>query len=128
MDLKSNFIIKYAYANHSFSLPPALPDLVPMVVMGLIMIFTGFLAFILWKSTTDRLIRKNQKIFLEDIELLHGTDYLKAKMFEMQSFENAGIIFSRLIDIEMKMHDGVKNEVVCCMKVSLQKWTIKVCN
>ena len=38
-------------------------------------------------------------------------------MFEIQSFENATDINSRFVEVEMKIHDGVKSEVVCCIKV-----------
>ena len=82
------------------------------------MIISQLCAFILWKYTTESLIPKNdQMITLEDFEFLHGTDSLKTKMFEIQSFENAIDINSRFVEVEMKIHDGVKSEVVCCIKV-----------
>ena len=94
-------------------------DFVSIVILGIIMIISQLCAFILWKFTTESLIPKNDEmITLEDLEFLHGTDSLKTKMFEIQSFENAQNINSRLIEVEMKIHDGIKSEVVCCIKVS----------
>ena len=95
----------------------SIPDFVSIVLLGIIMIISGCGALALWKSTTQSLIRKNQKVTLEDLESLHGTDSLKTKMFEIQSFENATDINSRFVEVEMKIHDGVKSEVVCCIKV-----------
>ena len=82
------------------------------------MSISGFGALALWKSTTEILIKKTQMVILEDLESLHGTDSLKNKMFEMQSYENAYDINSKLVEVEIKIHDGVKSEVVCCLKVS----------
>ena len=96
----------------------SMPDFVPIVILGIIIIVLEFWAFILWKYTTESLIRKNQMITLDDLESLHGTDILKNKMFEIQSFEDANNINSRLIEVEMKIHDGVKSEDICCIKVS----------
>ena len=101
----------------------SIPDFVSIVILGTIMLISGFGALALWKSTTDILIRKTQMVTLKDLESLHGTDYLKNKMFEIQSCENAIDINSRLVEVEMKIHDGVKSEVVCCIKVRIQKFS-----
>ena len=87
----------------------------------MIMLFSVFGALILWKSTTEILLRKDQMATLEDLESIHGTDFLKNKMFEIQSYENANVINSRLVEVEMKIHAGVKREVVCCIKVRIQR-------
>ena len=51
---------------------------------------------------------------LSDLEMLHGTDALKRTMFQAQTLDN----FDQIIDMEMKIHNGVLSEVVCCIKVS----------
>ena len=96
----------------------SIPDFVSIAILGILMSISGFGALALWKSTTEILIKKTQMVILEDLESLHGTDSLKNKMFELQSYENAYDINSKLVEVEIKIHDGVKSEVVCCLKVS----------
>ena len=101
----------------------SIPDFVSIVILGTIMLISGFGALALWKSTTEILMGKNQMEILEELENLHGSDSLKAKMFEMQSYESANSINSRLVEVEMKIHEGVKSEVVCCIKVRIQNFS-----
>ena len=104
----------------------SIPDYVSIVILGVILSVSGLGALALWKSTTEILLRKNQMVTLEDLKSLHGTDSLKNKMFEIQSCENANEIISRLVEVEMKIHNGVTSEVVCCIKVSIQKFSNQI--
>ena len=63
--------------------------------------------------------RENQEEKLLDFETIHGTDYLKVRMFQAQKLDNFEEINSAFINLEMKKHNEAFNEVVCCIKVSV---------
>ena len=96
----------------------SLPDSILIITLGLIILIFGILGYCLWEATIIALTKKKQLPTLPDFEMLHGTETLKETMFHAQSLENFELIKSIFVDVEMKKHNGVLSEVVCCIKVS----------
>ena len=94
----------------------SLPDYFEILTLVTIILISGIFGYKLKKTTNVDLAMKNQMPTLSDLEMLHGTDALKRTMFQAQTLDN----FDQIIDMEMKIHNGVLSEVVCCKKVSKQ--------
>ena len=75
----------------------------------------------MWMSTISTIspITMIPPLSQEDLELLHGTDALKSTMFQAHQYSNPQAMYSSLITIEMKKHNQVLSEVVCCIKVNM---------
>ena len=95
----------------------SLPDSILIITLGIIILIFGILGYCLWKATIIALAKKKQNTTLPDFLMLHGSETLKETMFHAQSLENFEHIKSIFVDVEMKKHNGVLNEVVCCVKV-----------
>ena len=97
----------------------SLPDYVLIVILVLITITFGIFGYLLWKTITDSFIstKKDQMQTLPDFELLHGRDSLQQTMFHAQGLDNCKQINTAFVDEEMKVHNGVMSEIVCCIKV-----------
>ena len=97
----------------------SVPDYILIVSLGIIFVIFGIFGHLLWKTNSLTLTKKNQMTTsLPDFEMLHGTETLKDTMFHAQSLENFEEIISIFVDVEMKKHNRVLCEVVCCIKVS----------
>ena len=96
----------------------SLPDYILIVPLVTIMTILAIIGYVLWKSTTVAFTKKTPKASLpSDLELLHGTEALREVMFQAQSLDNSKAMNSEFIDAEMKIHNEVLSEVVCCIKV-----------
>ena len=96
----------------------SLPDYILLVPLVTIMTILAIIGYFLWKSTTVAFTMKNPKATLPlDLELLHGTETLREMIFQAQSLENSEEINSEFINAEVKIHNEVLSEVVCCIKV-----------
>ena len=96
----------------------SLPDSILIKTLGTIIIIFGILGYIWWKAAILALTKKKQIPTLPDLAMLHGTEALKETMFQAQSLESFERINSAFVDVEMKIHNGVLSEIVCCIKVS----------
>ena len=97
----------------------SVPDYILILSLGIIFVIFGIFGHLLWKTNSLTLTKKNQMTTsLPDFEMLHGTETLKDTMFHAQSLENFEEIISIFVDVEMKKHNRVLCEVVCCIKVS----------
>ena len=97
----------------------SVPDYILILSLGIIFVIFGIFGHLLWKANSLTLTKKNQMTTsLPDFEMLHGTETLKDTMFHAQSLENFEEIISIFVDVEMKKHNRVLCEVVCCIKVS----------
>ena len=96
----------------------SLPDYVLIVSLVIVIISFGIFGYVLWKANSFILTKKHQMSTLPDFEMLHGTETLKETMFHAQSLDNFEHIKSIFIDVEIKKHNGILSEMVCCIKVS----------
>ena len=96
----------------------SLPNYVLIVSLGIVIISFGIFGYVLWKANSFILTKKHQMSTLPDFEMLHGTEALKETMFHAQSLDNFEHIKSIFIDVEIKKHNGILSEMVCCIKVS----------
>ena len=96
----------------------SLPDSILIITLGIIIPILGTLGYCLWKAAILGLTTKKEMSTPPDLAILHGTEALKETMFHAQSLENFEHIKSIFVDMEMKKHNGVLSEVVCCIKVS----------
>ena len=96
----------------------SLPDSILIITLGIIILIFGILGYCLWKAAIIALAKKKQNTTLPDFLMLHGSETLKETMFHAQHLEIFDHIKSIFVDVEMKKHNGVLSEVVCCIKVS----------
>ena len=97
----------------------SVPDYI--LIVSLVTIIVSFAVFghLLWKINCLTLTKKNQMpTSIPDFEKLHGTETLKETLFHAKSLGSFEHIKSIFVDLEMKKHNGVLSEVVCCIKVS----------
>ena len=95
------------------------PDYILIVSLTTIIVSFVIFGYLLWKTNSLTLTNNKQiPTSLPNFEMLHGTATLKEAMFHAQSLENFEHIKSIFVDVEMKKHNGVLSEVVCCIKVS----------
>ena len=94
-----------------------LPDSILIITLGIIIFTFGVLDYCLWKAAILALTKKKQMSTMPDFKMLHGTEALKETIFQSQNLENFEHIKSIFVDVEMKKHNRVLSEVVCCIKV-----------
>ena len=96
----------------------SLPDYVLIVILVPFTICLGIFGYLLWKKNSFTSTKKDQMPTLPDFDLLHGKESLAQTMFHAQSLDNFEQINTAFVDGEMKIHNGVLSELVCCIKVS----------
>ena len=96
----------------------SLPEYVLIVILVPITICLGIFGYLLWKKNSFTSTKKDQMPTLPDFDLLHGKESLAQTMFHAQSLDNFEQINTAFVDGEMKIHNGVLSELVCCIKVS----------
>ena len=62
-------------------------------------------------------IDQNQTLTKDDFLTLHGTEELKTRIQQIQSFESSKNIFQQFALWEIDQHGGNTNETVLCIKV-----------
>ena len=103
-----------------------LPDFYSVILMFFLVLFTTFLASSMWKWTIKDLKpidHQNLTFNQDNFEIQHGSESLKILMHQAQNSKNSKIINQHFIQMEMKHHDGVCSEIICCIKVSLTSQT-----
>ena len=94
----------------------SLPDYLLIVILIIIVILNGFMAYLLKKWTISKLepIVENQ-----DFELIHGVEEIASKLKQVQSDTDiARHINEEFIEMEIAYHYGNCSETILCIKVS----------
>ena len=93
------------------------PNWILPVLFALSISILTILSFFVWKSMIHNLSRLPKAAVLPDFESLHGKDDMKSVMFQAQRQENFEDFNNEFLKTEMKIHDNVLEEVICCIKV-----------
>ena len=101
------------------------PDYILILMIAIPIPFFGIFGWLLWNGI-NLVLPKKQEMSYPDFELLHETDALRERMFHDQSLENYVDISVKMVGMEMKMHDKVISEVVCCIKVRYSKISVPI--
>ena len=94
----------------------SLPDYLLIVILIIIVILNGFMAYLLKKWTISKLepILQNQ-----DFELIHGVEEIASKLKQVQSDTDISRqINEEFIEMEIAYHYGSCSETILCIKVS----------
>ena len=107
-------------------------DIYSVFILVFILVITSGLAIIMKKMTLESLepikFEEAQSWTQHELEAIHGQDQLKIVMYQVQHSKNDQIN-QNFIQMEMDQHNGVKSEIVCCIKNTLDPWsTSKVLN
>ena len=102
----------------------SLPNFILIVILSVSITICGVFGFFLWQGITFVLPRKKNIHDWPDFDSLHQSDVLKETMFHAQSLENYQDFNSKMVEMEMKMHDKNISEVVCCIKVKFSYATL----
>lgn len=103
----------------------SLPGYVLILILTTVLVFISLCAFLLWHWTVRHLpkLEPCQRLSEDDFDILHGSDMFKTKLHQLQNSKNAKDFNQKLIRMEMKRHNGLKCETVCCLKNSLDSTT-----
>ena len=102
----------------------SLPNFILIVILAISITICGVFGFFLWQGITFVLPRKKNIHDWPDFDSLHESDVLKETMFHAQTLENYQDFNSKMVEMEMKMHDKNISEVVCCIKVKFSYATL----
>ena len=106
-----------------------LPDFYFIILLVSILIFTTFLAMIMRKvivASLEPIPNDTQSWTQEALEAIHGKEQLKIVMHQAQNAKNSMKINQNFIQMELDIHNGVKSEMVCCIKNSLDSSTTAI--
>ena len=104
-----------------------MPDIYSVLLLVLILVITSGLATIMKKMTLESLepiLEMEQQSWTQhELEAMHGKDHLKILMYQVQNSNEATKINQNFIQMEINQHNGVKSEIICCIKTALDPCT-----
>ena len=108
--------------DESFCSIPEYPSVVALIV---IFMTNSVLIFFLWKYVSSQLEVSDPPSFISQDQLrsLHQTSILNTLMHDAQKSERSKLINTSYIKREIRCHDGQSNEILCCVKNSLDPYT-----
>ena len=97
----------------------SLPDDVLMYTLFGIAFISCVFSIAFWKQAAKNLkpIEPNLIITQDDFDNFHGTNTMKIKLQQMQSYQNSKEINASFVQMEIQHHSGVCSETVACIKV-----------
>ena len=94
----------------------SLPDYILIVILIIIVILNGCMAYLLKKWTIGKL---EPILHDQDFELIHGVEDVAIKMKYIQNYADISKqINEEFLSVEIAYHCGNFNETVLCIKVS----------
>ena len=109
----------------------SVPNFISLIALIVFFITNSILIFIFWKMISRNLQVSDPYLFIsqEELESLHQTADLTTVMHEAQKSERSQSINDSYVSMEIKSHDGSSSETLCCIKNSLDPFTLaKVLN
>ena len=103
----------------------SIPEYISLISLIVIFMATCTLTLLLWKFIVRSLEISHPPLFIsqEELKLLHQTYKLKEVMHEAQKSEKSKSINDSYVQMEIKTHDGLSSETLCCIKNSLDPFT-----
>ena len=96
-----------------------LPDYISFSFLLAVIPMCYSVCIILWKFTIKNLKPlKLDPIHFRRLESLHQSPELEAYMYEVQHTRYSKSVNEEFIKMELKWHNGLTNETICCIKVS----------
>ena len=97
----------------------SLEDYIEIIILLAIVVIIIVANFVMKRAIRKNCqsIDQNQTLTKDDFLTLHGTEELKTKIQQIQSFESSKNIFQQFALWEIDQHGGNTNETVLCIKV-----------
>ena len=105
----------------------SIPDYISLIALIVFFIINSILIFMFWKMINRKLQVSDPCLFIsqEELESLHQTADLTTVMHEVQKSERSKSINDSYVLMEIKTHNGSSSETLCCIKNTLDPFTLK---